>query len=64
MANPIDPVELAERAAIIEYDGNLPRERADALALAQLRTKERHAAERARCACSTCVATGRASVLG
>jgi hypothetical protein len=44
LAGPSSPAELApewhllwdERAAILEYDGGLPRERAEALALAEL----------------------------
>ena len=55
----IDPVELAERAAIIEYQANKPRAVAEAEARAQLSPRRAD-----RCRCASCQRAGRATVLG
>lgn len=55
----VDPVELLERAAILEADANKPRAVAEAEARAQ--TPPRRAD---RCRCATCQKAGRATVLG
>ena len=59
--HPVD-VELLERAAILEFCGNLPRERADQLARELVAAQHRPATR--RCSCQRCVAAGRSSVLG
>jgi len=54
----LDPewrVEWEERAAIMEYDGKLPRERAEAAALADIAGRIRRGEGfAARCSCRTC----------
>ena len=55
----VDPIELAERAAIIEYEANKPRAVAEAEARAQ--TPPRYPD---RCRCEACQRAGRATVLG
>jgi hypothetical protein len=53
----LDPdwrVEWEERAAIIEYDGKMPRERAEALALTGIVARMRQTPVRSDCPCRAC----------
>jgi hypothetical protein len=47
-------VQWEERAAILEYDGGLPRERAEATALAEIIRLMRETPARTPCSCRSC----------
>jgi hypothetical protein len=53
----LDPdwrMEWEERAAIMEYDGGLPREQADAMALAEIVPRMQQMPVRSVCGCRLC----------
>ncbi len=62
----MDQETWAERAAIIEYQGNVPRADAERLARLQLDAQRHQDRTRvgARCRCPDCHAAGRSTVLG